>query len=249
LQALRRKLLKYSIGMALSFSLRNRSPRELGLLAALAGLAALLWLGVEIADEVGEGDMLDLDRQLLLSLRNPADRADPIGPVWLEEMVRDLTALGSAGVLLLVVASGVGYFLIARKWRTTLFVLVSTAGGMALGMTLKSVFGRARPDLVVHGARVFSESFPSGHAMQSTVTYLTLAVLVARSLSDWKARVYVIAIAVFVSIVVGLTRVYLGVHWPTDVLAGWVFGGVWSLLCGAVAYKLQRRRTLEPPQG
>jgi len=234
--------------MALSFSLRNRSPRELGLLAGLAGLAALTWIGVEIADEVGEGGVLDLDRKLLLAFRNPADRADPLGPVWFEEMVRDWTALGSAGVLLLVVAGGLGYFVLARRWRTALFLLVSTFGGLALGQLLKAAFGRARPDLVVHGTRVFSESFPSGHAMQATVTYLTLAALVARSLADRKARVYAIALAVFVSVVVGVTRVYLGVHWPTDVLAGWVFGGTWSLLCGAAAYALQRRRKLEPPQ-
>jgi len=234
--------------MAFSFSLRNRSPRELGLLAGLAGLAALLWAGVEIAEQVGEGGVRHLDRTLLLAFRDPANHADPLGPVWFEEMARDLTALGSGGVLLLVVTSCVGYFVLARKWRTALFVLVATIGGLLLGLSLKTVFGRARPDLVMHGARVFSASFPSGHAMQSTVTYLTLAALVARSLADWKARVYVIAVAVFISIVVGLTRVYLGVHWPTDVLAGWVFGGTWSLLCGAVAYSLQRRRKLEPPQ-
>src|SRR6187402_255273 len=96
--------------MALSFSLRGRSPRELVLLGALAGLAALLWAGVEIADQVGTGDVRDLDRSVLLAFRNPADPSDPLGPPWFEELVRDLTALGSSGVLVLVVGSCVGYF-------------------------------------------------------------------------------------------------------------------------------------------
>jgi undecaprenyl-diphosphatase len=237
--------------MALSFSLRalrNRSPRELGLLGALAGVAGLLWIGVEIADEVGDGDVRDLDRSLLLSLRNPGDRSDPVGPAWFEEVVRDLTALGSSSVLLLVVGGCAVYFALARKWRTLLFVLVSTTGGLVLGLSLKTLFGRARPDLVTHGMRVFSDSFPSGHAMQATVTYLTLAAVIARSLEHATARVYVIALAMFVSVVVGMTRVYLGVHWPSDVLAGWVFGGTWALLCGAVAVALQRRAKLEPPE-
>jgi undecaprenyl-diphosphatase len=188
------------------------------------------------------------DYAVTLLLRQPNDPAVPIGPLWLKEAARDITALGSTIVLGFMVLAGVGYLVMARKRAAALLVLGAVVGGQLLSTTLKNLFERTRPDLVADAPTVFTASFPSGHAMLSAVTYLTLGVLLARVEARRFVRTYILGLAVFLTVVIGISRVYLGVHWPTDVLAGWCVGTAWATFCWALAVWLQRHGEVEPPR-
>lgn len=215
------------------------------LLAALFALAGCVWLFLQIADEVDEGETASFDRRILLALRSPADPADPLGPGWLEEFGRDVTALGSFGILTFVTFAAAGFLLMSGKRRSTLLLLVSIGGGQLLTTLFKHGYDRPRPDLVPHGALVYTASFPSGHAMMAAVTYLTLGAMLARIQPTRTLQAYVLGLAVLVTVAVGISRIYLGVHWPTDVLAGWTAGAAWALLCWTVARWLARRGAVE----
>ena len=219
---------------------------ELSLLVTLLVMAGGMWLFVSIADEVREGEIEALDRQILLLLRNPADPADPLGPPWVEEAMRDLTALGSVVVLTIITLAAAVHLLLAGKRHAALFLVIAVGGGVLLGFGAKAFFERARPDLVAHAARVFSTSFPSGHSMMAAVAYLTMGTLLARVQPRRRLKIWLIGLAVLISVAVGISRVYLGVHWPSDVLAGWALGASWAMLCWAVALWLQRRGQIEP---
>jgi undecaprenyl-diphosphatase len=218
---------------------------EASVLIGVGGATAGLFAFLQIADEVIEGETRNFDQWLLLSLRDPADLADPIGPQWFEEVMRDFTALGGNGVLTLIVFAAVGYLILVRKRAAALLVLASVGGGIAVASLMKWGFARPRPDLVPHGAEVFTQSFPSSHAMMAAVVYLTLGALLARTEGHWRTKVYLLSLACVVTVLVGFSRVYLGVHWPTDVLAGWAVGATWALLCWLVALWLQSRGEVE----
>lgn len=222
------------------------AKQELALLALLALLAAGLWAFIAISDEVLEGDTHAIDETILLSLRTPGDPSDPLGPGWVEEWARDLTALGSVGVLTLITAASAIYLVLSRKHRAALFVAIAIASGTALSFALKAGFDRPRPDLVPHETIVYTTSFPSAHSMMSALVYLTLGAFVARLQPKRRLKAYVLLFAILVTIIVGISRVYLGVHWPTDVLAGWVAGAVWAMISWAIALWLQRARKVEP---
>ena len=207
-------------------------PRILIPLALLAAAAAaFIWM----VDEVGEGDTHDFDHAIILSLRVPGDMADPIGPRGFEDAVRDVTALGSAPVLVIAVLAVVGFLALAKSYRLALFTLLASLGGLALSSALKYMIDRPRPELVPPDAFTFTSSFPSGHSMMSAVIYLTLAALVARLMEKRRLKLYALGIAIILTMLVGASRVYLGVHWPSDVLAGWSAGAAWALLCWLVA--------------
>lgn len=213
---------------------------------AAAGIAAVCgWAFLEIADAATEGEPGHVDTWALRSLREPGDLSDPIGPLWVEQAAHDVTALGGYAVLTILVASVVGYLLMTRHYPAALLVLLSTLGGLLLSHLLKSLYQRPRPDLVTHLTHVSTDSFPSGHAMLSAVVYLTLGALLARLVQGWWTRLYVVGVAVLVSFLVGLTRIYLGVHYPTDVAAGWAAGIAWAVLCWLLARYLQRRGVVE----
>ena len=214
---------------------------EFAILATICIAAGGLWGFVTLAGEMREGETEAFDRAMLLAFRNPADLSDPIGPLWVEEAMRDVTALGSNVVLILVTLAVIGFLLLIRNRAAALLVLASVAGGTLLGNLLKIGFERPRPDLVLHGMGVHTASFPSNHAMLSAVTYLTLGALLARLEVRRPAKIYFIAVALILAIVVGLSRLYLGVHWPTDVLAGWSIGAAWAMAVWLVALWLQRR--------
>jgi undecaprenyl-diphosphatase len=207
------------------------------------GLGVFVFIG--IADEVGEGDTLRLDRWLLLALRASGDPGDPLGPAWVEEMFRDFTALGGIGVLSLLTLASVGYLWLQDLRRVAWFVLVAILGGLLLTLLLKSGFDRPRPDLVSHGSMVYTSSFPSGHSMLSAVVYLTGGALLAVVHNARRVRVYVIGCSVLATLLVGASRVYLGVHWPSDVLAGWAAGAAWAAACWLAALWLQERGRIE----
>lgn len=214
------------------------------LVVALVGVLAL-WAFVEIADEVRDGESRGIDEWVVRALRDPSDPSDPIGPPWVEEAFRDLTALGGATVLGLVTAAVVGYLLLVRKYHAVALVLVAALGGLALGGLLKGAFDRPRPDVVPHLSHVRTASFPSGHSMLSAVIYLTLGSLLDRLVGRPALRLYILGVALLLSFLVGVSRVYLGVHYPTDVLAGWAVGLAWAVACWLAARWLQQRGVVE----
>ena len=218
---------------------------ELGTLLAIGGLAAGVWVFAALADEVMEGATRKLDRTLLLALRRPGD-LQPLGPTALLNAARDVTALGGPTVLTLLTAAVSLFLALDGKKHMALFVCGSIGSGLLVSNLLKDSFDRPRPDIVPHEVYAASYSFPSGHSMLSALTYLTLGAILARAHERKLLKAYFLLTAVFLTVLIGVTRVYLGVHWPTDVLAGWTAGAVWALLCWLLARWLQSRRTLEP---
>ncbi|MDP9054781.1 MAG: phosphatase PAP2 family protein [Acidobacteriota bacterium] len=218
---------------------------EFGLLATLFFLATGIWGFAALATEVKDGDTTGFDKRVLLSMRHPGDLS-PKGSRAFQEAARDITALGGVSVLGLVTFTAVVFLVLDGKSRMAAYAAVSVVGGTLLAQLLKDIFQRPRPDIVPHLAYAASSSFPSGHSMMSSVTYLTLAALLARSHERRRIKAFVLLIATLVIGMVGFTRVYLGVHWPTDVLAGWMAGALWAMLCWLGARWLQNRQTLEP---
>ncbi len=214
----------------------DRARSELGALIAFAVAATGLLSFAAIADETTEGETHSFDENILLALRSPLDRSDPIGPAWLDLAVSDITSLGGFVVLTLLVLSVVIYLLIQGKWKNALVIAGASASGIVLSEGLKVGFGRPRPDLVPQLAEVHSLSFPSGHAMLSAVIYLTLGALLARFHKRKRER----ALIMLYAVLVGASRVYLGVHWPTDVLAGWALGAAWAALWWLFAWAFLR---------
>lgn len=221
---------------------------ETWLLVSVFIVAALLLMFGFIADEVMEGSTTALDQTIILLFRSGSDNlSGPIGPPWVREMARDITSLGSVAVLGIVSVVVVAYLLLERSRAEALLVLVAVLGGVAINSLLKIQFARPRPDLFVPAAKVFTASFPSGHAALSAITYLTLAALLARTTVDQRLRYYFVAVAVALTFMIGVSRIYLGVHYPTDVLAGWCVGSAWALICWAIMTRLQQKGQIEPP--
>ena len=177
------------------------------------------------------------------------DPAEPLGPPWLAEMARDITALGGVAVLTLLTLLVASFLALRRLWHAVWLLLAAVGSGVLMSTVLKVVFERPRPDLVPHGSYVSTASFPSGHSMMAAVVYLTLGALLARVEPDRRVKVLVLTAAVVLALLVGVSRVYLGVHWPTDVLAGWTVGGGWAVLFWLVARALQRRGSVETDKG
>jgi undecaprenyl-diphosphatase len=202
--------------------------------AVILVLGTLAFLG--IAEEVAEGDTLHLDERILMAMRVPGDRQQPIGP---DEAFRDFTGLGGVGVLGLVTLATLGYLWLRGRRRAALYVLLAIGGGLLIGLALKAGFHRPRPDLISHGSVVATASFPSGHTMLSAIVYLTAGAMLALVHEGRAVRIYLIGCALLFTVLVGVSRVYLGVHWPTDVLAGWAGGAAWAALCWVVARRLQ----------
>lgn len=220
------------------------SSLEFPILLALLAIAAGGWIFMAIAGEVMEGETQGFDRKILLSMRRPGDLMPKGGP-QVQETARDVTSLGSTTILGLVTAITVVFLALDGKRHMAYFALASVVGGTLLSTLLKDVFQRPRPDIVPHLAYASNSSFPSGHSMMSAVTYLTLGALLARSHERRAVKIFFLTLAAVLGFIVGVSRVYLGVHWPTDVLAGWTAGAVWALLCWVIARWLQSRRTLE----
>lgn len=220
--------------------------REIGLILAIFVAAVLISAFGVLADEVSEGATAAVDQAAIMALRTNGNPADPIGPAWVEEVGRDITALGSFVFLGFVLVASIGYLLLVRKRALAALMGVAVLGGMLISTLLKMGFDRPRPT-IPHAARVFTASFPSGHATLSAVTFLTLGALLTRMTDDMRVKLYFTVLAAFLTIAVGLSRIYLGVHYPSDVLAGWCVGAAWAIICWAGAIWLQRRGELEPP--
>jgi undecaprenyl-diphosphatase len=213
-------------------------------IALLAVLGACMFVFLELAEEIMEGEGLDFDERVLLALRNPADTSDPLGPPWLEETALELTALGGYPIIGLLTLAVAGYLGVATRRWAAFYVLFSVAGGAILSTVLKAFFERPRPDLVEQLDVIHTASFPSGHAMVGTVTYLTLGALLIRYARSRAEVIYVATVVFIITVTIGLTRVYLGVHWPSDVIAGWALGLSWASIVWCAIALIENRARL-----
>jgi undecaprenyl-diphosphatase len=225
---------------AIRARVEKRDRDELLILVGMLALIGSVWIITNLAGEVLEGDTLEFDKKLLSALRKADDPSQPIGPAWLELAAFDLTALGGPTVLGLTVAAVIGYLLLHGLYRHSGFVLLASAGGWLLNGVLKEWFARPRPDIVPHLREVMSLSFPSGHALTSAAIFLTLGALLMRVAERRLVKFYCMFVAVMATLLVGATRVYLGVHYPTDVLAGWLIGVSWALFCWLLERSIER---------
>jgi undecaprenyl-diphosphatase len=220
--------------------LRRLERRELTWLVLGLGACLALWAFIALAGEVMDGDTQALDTRILLALRDPMDPSRPRGPAWLEGAMLDLTSIGGPWVLGLAVFAIVGFLLLQTRYHTALVVLITAVSGDLVNQALKDVFQRPRPEIVPHLRAVIETSFPSGHAMQSAIIYLTLGTMLMRLAESRVTKAYCLLMAILVTLLVGISRVYLGVHYPTDVIGGWIFGFVWASLCWMVAKRFER---------
>jgi undecaprenyl-diphosphatase len=196
------------------------------LAVGLATSAFVIWAFAELADGVVEGESRRFDRAVLLWIHAHS-------PEWLDGPMRLVTALGYYQVVLPLLAIVVLVFYL-KGWRlSAVLLLVSTVGGSLLTAILKAVFGRARPELFDSGYTASFYSFPSGHATVAVGFYGTLTLILAYRLRGF-ARWAVVACGVLLVLLIGVSRLYLGVHYPTDVLAGFLAAPLWVVCVGAV---------------
>lgn len=202
-----------------------------------AGLAAF-------SKEVLRGETLDFDQYILGLFRQTGDPALAIGPAWVKLAMVELTALGGHSVLILFTLLAAGLCLAVRRYGSLFFLLLAAAGAIGLNTALKLIFARARPDVVEPLVQVYTYSYPSGHALLSATFYLSFAFLLAEMARSRLTRIYIISCGFLLAGLIGFTRVYLGVHYPTDILAGWAIGTAWALVCWILLRHL--RRPIEP---
>lgn len=208
-------------------------------------LCAFLFMGFgAVVDEVLEGDSHALDEKILLSLRDPTDAQSPLGPPWLEEMMRDFTALGGIALLALITTASVVYLWVSKQRGYAIYLTSVTITATILSNIMKLGFDRPRPDLVPHHSITYMPGFPSGHSFMAAVVYLSLGVILAEAHQSKAIKAYLITLSILIAVLVGISRVYLGVHWPSDVLAGWLVGAGWALLFWILAKYLESRRIL-----
>lgn len=209
--------------------------------------AAVLILGL-IGTLIDRGFQVGFDRTILLAMRHGTIHGAPIGPFWLKQTMIDVTALGGETVLIVLVTMAAGFLAVQRHWLTFWLVLGGTISGSVAVAIAKSLTGRARPEVTDHLVQVTSASFPSGHAANSAIIYLTIALLMAQIVEEPRARRYILAVAMLLVGAIGFSRIYLGVHWPSDVIAGWSFGILWALAWWALGawVRMKRAATVTP---
>ena len=221
------------------FGLGHLKRRELAWLFVGLGACVLLLVFINLAGEVTEGDTQAFDTKILLALRSPVDPSKPIGPPWIEESLLDLTAIGGPTILALVVLSVIGFLLLQTRYRAALFVALTWFSGELVNSAMKQAFNRPRPTIVPHLRETFSTSFPSGHAMESAIVYLTLGAILMRMAESRRTKIYCLGIAILLTVLAGTSRVFLGVHYPTDVIGGWMIGFAWASICWLVEERFE----------
>ena len=219
--------------------------REITWLAVGVGACALVLAFLVLAGVVSAGDTLAFDTRILRALRKVDDLSKPIGPPWIESSLIDLTSLGSPAVLVLVVLAVVGFLLLQGRRRTALAVALTCFSGEIVDAVMKHAFNRPRPTVVPALREVWSTSFPSGHAMESAIVYLTLGAMLMRVANRRVTKFYCLAVAMLLTAIVGISRVWLGVHYPTDVLGGWLIGFVWASICWLATERVEARAGID----
>jgi undecaprenyl-diphosphatase len=222
--------------------IKKTGLNEIKLLLAVLSVAAGMLIFISIANEVTEGETQSFDNYILKSLREPGNVSLPAFPGWVTDAMKDITSLGSATVIILFTIIVAGYLFLQKKYYWLWIVLIATFGGALMVAGLKEFIGRTRPTVVTHLLEENSLSFPSGHSMMSAIVYLTQATLLTRIEENRKVKIYIISVALLLTFLIGLSRVYIGVHYPTDVVAGWVAGISWALLWWYIAMLLERKQ-------
>lgn len=215
---------------------------EIAALTALMIIALGVMTFVEVADDMTEADGQLFDQAVLHWLQPVAGQ--PRGPWWLHEAAADLTSLGGISVLTLFAVIAFSFLLIQRKRLSALMLVVGLIGGVGLSEGLKALFERERPPAAYQAVETINASFPSGHALLSTVFYLTLGVMLTRAFPKKRLKAFVLGSAILIALLIGLTRVYLGAHWASDVIAGWCAGAAWAMALWLVAYAVERRQVV-----
>ncbi|MFN7129041.1 MAG: phosphatase PAP2 family protein [Brevundimonas sp.] len=214
---------------------------EIAALTALFVAALGVMTFIEIADDMTEADGQAFDQQVLALLRPYADDPGrPWGPWWLKEAAADITSLGGISVLGLFALIVIVFLLSQRKWLSSLLLALGLVGGVMLSEGLKAVFERERPPQLMQAVETINASFPSGHALLATVFYLSVAVMLTRAFPRQRFKIFVLGVGMVMALLVGLTRIYLGAHWATDVFAGWAVGSAWAMVLWLVAYGVAR---------
>jgi len=227
--------------ITLKIFLADYSSREIRILLNLFILVTAILVFTYVAKEVVSGESKGFDEMTLNYLRHDGKiMADE--QTWLTGMMIDITALGGTTIIFMITAAVVFYLLIQKQYEFMWLILIATIGGAILSFGLKELFARERPQLIYHLLTVKSLSFPSGHAMMSSVVYLTQGALLAKVRSNKNLRVYILLVAIILVFLIGISRIYLGVHYPTDVLAGWSVGLAWASLCWLAVKYLQKRK-------
>jgi undecaprenyl-diphosphatase len=191
-----------------------------------AGLLAFLRLG----DAVRAGRTLDVDRRIILALRDPANPSQPRGSFWTKDILHDLTALGGVAVLTLAVVVAAIFLWVNGRRRHAGVLLGTVLAATVVGQLIKGAYNRPRPDLVAYGDYFSQSSFPSGHSEIATVVWMTLALIIASLERTRIGKATAFIVCGFISLTAGATRVYFAVHWPSDVLGGWIVGAGWALV-------------------
>jgi undecaprenyl-diphosphatase len=204
--------------------LRRLEPLS-GILTALLVVSLLCLVLAHLASEVLEGETTSFDTFFLLHAQ-----ALRIAHPWIAGVMRDFSGVGSTAVLAIGTLAMVGYLFLASTRRTALFAGASVAVGAMANSLLKTGFGRVRPDPAFADSIASGFSFPSGHTSMSAIVFLTLGALFASTRPVRSEKYYILGVATVFTILVGISRVALGVHWATDVLGGWAFGAAWSIL-------------------
>ena len=194
----------------------------------------------KLASEVLEGEGRIIDTQIMLLMREPNDSTNPLGPGWFEEMMRDISGLGGVAILTFITLASALYLFLINKKGLALYLLAAVGTGAVFSSLLKAGFDRPRPDLVPHGSIVYTASFPSGHSLIAAIVYLTLAALLAESQPRYRLKIYFLSLAIVMTLLIGISRVYLGVHWPSDVVAGWLGGSAWAFMFWIIAHYARR---------
>jgi undecaprenyl-diphosphatase len=215
---------------------------EIAALSALFVIALGVMTFIEVADDMTEADGLAFDQAVLAWVQPVA--GEPRGAWWLREAAADLTSLGGISVLGLFAVIAICFLLIQRKRLSALLLVVGLAGGVALSEGLKAMFGRERPPAAFQAVETLNASFPSGHALLSTVFYLTVGVMLTRAFPRTHLKAFVLGASIIIALLIGLTRVYLGAHWASDVIAGWCAGAAWAMALWLVAYAVDRRQAV-----
>lgn len=196
---------------------------------SLLALCLASWIAfLKFCSEVMEGESRDIDQSIILFVRDHTVPEQLLGKPWFAEMMRDISGLGGIAVLTLLTLTVMTYLALRKHWGQALYVLMAVVTGSLFSNFLKISFDRPRPDIIPHGSHTMLPSFPSGHSLISAITYLTLGAMVAVAHKGRWMRIYLMAVPVILTILIGISRIYLGVHWPSDVLAGWLGGAAWA---------------------
>ncbi|HEY4756346.1 MAG TPA: phosphatase PAP2 family protein [Ignavibacteriaceae bacterium] len=227
--------------ITLKIFIADYSSREIRILLNLFILVTALLVFTYVAKEVVSGESKGFDEMTLNYLRHDGKIMED-EQTWLTGMMIDITALGGTTIIFMITAAVVFYLLIQKQYEFMWLILIATIGGAILSFGLKELFARERPPLIYHLLTVKSLSFPSGHAMMSSVVYLTQGALLAKVQSNKNLRVYILLVAIILVFLIGISRIYFGVHYPTDVLAGWSVGLAWASFCWLAVKYLQKRK-------